>query len=262
MEKFFEGKVAVVTGGGRGIGEYIARDLAKTGCRVALVARSTGEIEKVEEGIRAGGGEALCVPGDVRDPSTALLACRTAVEKFGRLDIIVNCAGVFIPTEARKFSPEAYRDVIETNLLGTIYFCQAAVEHMVPRRFGRVVNISSLAGKMTFAQSAAYSASKFAVIAYSDRLRSELHKTGIKVTTVMPGFIDTAMLDKFRKSVPNDLYLRATKVVPEKVSGVVVAAIPKGKPDVYITGWDTLMVRFVTRAPRLADVFARLIGIG
>jgi hypothetical protein len=250
MAGYFDGRVAVVTGASRGIGALVAAGLAAKGCRTVLVARSAEALGRAAAGVARAGGESIAAPGDVREPETALLACRTAVERFGRLDVVVNCAGTFIPTGAAAFEPEPFREVIETNLLGTIYFCQAALAHMTPAGHGRIVNVSSLAGKLTFSQSAAYSASKFAVIAYSDRLRQELHGTGVKVSTVMPGFTDTEMLDKFRAGLKNDLYLRATTIAPARVSRAILDAIPRGKADVYVTLWDAVVSRVAVRAPR------------
>jgi 3-oxoacyl-[acyl-carrier protein] reductase len=186
-----KGRVAVVTGGTRGIGLATSRMLAACGGAVVVAARRTADVERVAAELGTGtGGRALGVTCDVRRADECERLVATAVEAFGRLDILVNNAGlgVFAPVETMR--PEDWHRQIETNLDGIFYCCRAALPHL-KRQEGWIINIGSLAGKNPFAGGAAYNATKFGLLGFSEALMLEVRYAGVRVSCVMPGSVAT-----------------------------------------------------------------------
>ena len=189
----FTGKVAVVTGGSRGIGFAVARTLLEEGARVAITATSDATLAKARaelEGI-AEPASILALKADVTQPAEVDQAIETVVRQFGGLDILVNNAGVGLFRKVADLSVEEWRTIIETNLSGVFYCCRAALPHLRVRGGGWIVNVSSLAAKHPFAEAAAYCASKAGLNAFSDALMQEVRYDGIRVACVMPGSVRT-----------------------------------------------------------------------
>jgi NAD(P)-dependent dehydrogenase (short-subunit alcohol dehydrogenase family) len=189
------GRVALVTGGGRGIGRAIALALAAEGARVAVTARSAAEIDAVAAEIRGGGGDALAVPLDVADPAAVRDAFATVGARLGPVDVLVNNAGIGRSALTWKTDDEVWRTTIETNLSGTFYCMREALGPMVERGWGRVVNVASVAGKVGAPYIGAYSASKHAVIGLTRSAALEVATYGVTVNAVCPGYVDTPMTD-------------------------------------------------------------------
>jgi 3-oxoacyl-[acyl-carrier protein] reductase len=180
-------RVAVVTGGTRGIGLATARMLVHAGSAVVVAARSERDVERVADEL---GPRALGVACDVRRVDECERLMARTVERFGRLDILINNAGlgVFAPVEA--MSLDDWHRQIETNLDGVFYCCRAALPHL-KRAGGWIINIGSLAGKNAFAGGAAYNASKFGLLGFSEALMLEVRHDGVRVSCVMPGSVAT-----------------------------------------------------------------------
>jgi 3-oxoacyl-[acyl-carrier protein] reductase len=183
---FLEGKVALVTGGSRGIGRGIAAALAAEGATVVLTARSEAAAVKAAKEI---GGSTLGFACDVRSQEQVEQLFRRIDESAGGPDILVNNAGVGLFGPVAEMDPEAWRTVIETNLNGPFY--REAVPRMRKRGGGYILNISSLAGKNPFANGAAYNASKFGLNGFSEALMMEVRYDGIRVSYLMPGSVAT-----------------------------------------------------------------------
>jgi 3-oxoacyl-[acyl-carrier protein] reductase len=181
------GKVAVVTGGTRGIGLATARMLVETGAAVVVAARTSKDVKRAADGL---GTHALGVPCDVRQVEACEALMSRAVEAFGRLDILINNAGlgVFVPVESMTL--EDWHRQIETNLSGVFYCCRSALPYL-KRQGGWIINIGSLAGKNPFAGGAAYNASKFGLLGFSEALMLEVRHDGVRVCCVMPGSVAT-----------------------------------------------------------------------
>jgi NAD(P)-dependent dehydrogenase (short-subunit alcohol dehydrogenase family) len=185
------GKVAVVTGAGRGIGRAIAAGLAGAGARVGLFARTAGELADVQQAIEQAGGEALAVAGSVVDPEDLLALVAAVDERWGRLDVLVNNAGISpIFQRAEEIDDDEWRRIIEVNLSGSFYCCRAAFALMA-RTGGSIVNVSSVAGTTGAERLAAYSASKGGLELLTRTLAIEWASRGIRVNAVAPGFIET-----------------------------------------------------------------------
>jgi 3-oxoacyl-[acyl-carrier protein] reductase len=182
---FLQGKVALVTGGNRGIGRGIAEALAAEDATVVLTARSEAAAGQAAQEI---GGSTLGFACDVRSQEQVEQLFRRIDESAGGPDILVNNAGVGVFGPVATMDPEAWRTVIETNLNGPFYCCREAVPRMRPRGGGYILNISSLAGKNPFANGAAYNASKFGLNGFSEALMMEVRYDGIRVSYLMPGF--------------------------------------------------------------------------
>ena len=193
-----QGKTAIVTGGGRGIGEGIARVLAREGANVVAMGRHADEVDSVSRKIEAEGGHALPVVADVTDwPSLEAMARRT-VDRFGGIDILVNNAGIEGPPRLLEDLPvEQWDEVLGVNLKGVFLCCKAVLPAMSARGRGRIVNIGSIAGRrMTFFGSADYTVSKYGVEGLTQHLAWELADRRITVNSVCPGGVLTPLMEE------------------------------------------------------------------
>lgn len=191
MSRTLEGKVALVTGASSGIGEGTALSLAKAGATLALSARRADRLEALVAKIEALGGKAIALPGDMTVEADAVAAVEDTVARLGRIDILINSAGVMQAGGIEGADLDEYRRVVAINLFGTVYTCRAALPHMIAQGSGDIVTISSLAGRKGGPMTNAYSASKHAVNSMTDALRQEVGGKGIRVSILMPGATET-----------------------------------------------------------------------
>lgn len=233
-----EGQVALVTGGSRGIGRAIARRLASVGSHVFVnFVRDADAAEETVRLIRADGGRAEAAAFDVADPSAAAAGVEGVIGRAGRLDILVNNAGMTIDGLVLRFSPEDWDTVMAVNARGVFNCTRAAAKGMMRARYGRIVNLSSVAGEMGNAGQAAYAAAKAGVIGFTKSVARELASRGITVNAVAPGLIETDMAAHLPEARRTE-YLKLIPVgrlgTAEEVAGVVefLARRESG----YITG--------------------------
>jgi 3-oxoacyl-[acyl-carrier protein] reductase len=191
MDRFLEGKFAVVTGGTRGIGRAIAEALLASGAGVAICGRTEESVKKAVSELGAGGGRVTGRRADVSNPKDAAALFRHVDEQFGDLDILVNNAGVGNFASVADTSVEDWRGTIGTNLDGVFYCCHEAIPRFKKRGGGFVINIGSLAGKNPFAGGASYNASKFGLIGFSEAMMLDHRYENVRVSCVMPGSVDT-----------------------------------------------------------------------
>ncbi len=188
-----QGKVAVITGAGRGIGRAVALRFASEGANVVLAARSADEIERVAEEIAELSGSAIAVPTDVVSESDVKRLIDTAESRFGEVDILVNNAGVMVLRPLAEMSVEEWERVMDTNVLGVFLCSRAVLPSMMRRKTGRIINIGSMAGRRGYADQGAYSASKHALYGLSKVLAIEGQPYGIRVNVVSPGGVHTEL---------------------------------------------------------------------
>jgi NAD(P)-dependent dehydrogenase (short-subunit alcohol dehydrogenase family) len=216
------GKIAVVTGGSRGIGLSIAAALLARGASVAITGRDEAHLEEARAQLAKDAGDRIhAVRADVRDADDAAGAIGAAVERFGGLDVLVNNAGVGVFAAVADMDVAQWHDVIETNLSGVFFCCHAAIPHLRARGGGWIINISSLAGKNAFTSGAAYCASKAGLNAFSEALMQEVRYDNIRVSYVMPGSVATGFARGTSPSGPAEDW----KLAPDDVAQVVVDLI-------------------------------------
>ncbi len=213
------GKVALVTGGGRGIGRGIALELTRAGARVAVAARTRGQVEATAA--EAGG---LAIEADVSDRSDVERMIAEVEKELGPLDILVNNAGIALEEEsAWELEPEDWWHVFEVNMLGVYLCCRAAIPGMIARGGGRIVNVASGAAYLPGSRSTAYSASKAAVHRFSETLAPQLEPHGIPVFSISPGLVRTEMTaDSFGDDAP---------WTPPELAPRLVRALASGRLD-------------------------------
>ena len=191
-----EGKVALVTGGSQGIGESIAKALGVAGAHVVVAARGEEKAATVAEAIAAAGGKAEALRLDVGDPASVSAAFKAVVEKHGKLDVLVNNAGITDDGLILRMSKESWDRVIATDLTGVFLCAQEAAKVMLKKRVpGRIVNITSVVGLMGNAGQTNYAAAKAGVVGFTKALAREIGSRGITVNAVAPGYIETSMTD-------------------------------------------------------------------
>ncbi len=191
-----ENRIALVTGAGRGIGRAIALEFSRRGAAVAVNYNKSAEAaEALVAEIKAAGGKAASFQADVSDLARAQDLVKSAVEAFGDLHILVNNAGITRDTLIMLMSEEDWDAVISTNLKSTFNCSKAAVKHMLRKRYGRIINIASVAGQMGNPGQTNYSASKAGQIGFTKSLAREVASRNITVNAVAPGFVDTEILD-------------------------------------------------------------------
>jgi 3-oxoacyl-[acyl-carrier protein] reductase len=233
----FEGRVSIVTGASQGIGEAIARDLAGEGAAVVLVDVQLEKLEAVRRSIADDGGKAEFHQVDVADAAAVERAVAAVVAAHGRIDHLVNNAGITRDGLLMRMKEEDWDAVLRVNLKGTFNFSKAVIRTMISARYGRIVNIASVAGLMGNAGQANYAASKAGVIALARSLAREVGARGITVNAVAPGFIATAMTDV----LPEEVKQAYLEIIPLKKFGLPkdVASAVKfllSEEASYITG--------------------------
>ena len=234
----FDNQVAIVTGAGRGIGHAIAVRLALEGARVASVSRTEGNAKKTADEINASRADAAkAYAVDVSDHAAVQEVGAQILEDFGRIDILINNAGVTRDGLAMRMPLEDWDTVINTNLRGAFNFTQSIIRSMIKQRSGRIINISSVIGLTGNAGQTNYAASKAGLLGFTKSLARELARRGITVNAVAPGFITTDMTaglsDEIKKTIQAQIPLGKTGTPEDIASAVAFLASTEAS---YITG--------------------------
>jgi NADP-dependent 3-hydroxy acid dehydrogenase YdfG len=209
MADSLEGTVALVTGASSGIGEATARELAGKGATVSIVARRKDRLEKLATEIEAAGGRALPIEADVSDHEQAAAAVERTVSELGRLDTLVNNAGVMLLGPIVDAPLEEWERMIAVNVKGLLYCTHAGLPHLLkaaeddPRRVADVVNVSSVAGRRASRNAGVYNLTKFGIGAFSESLRQEVTARHVRVSLVEPGAVITELRDHLRPEIRN-----------------------------------------------------------
>ena len=242
-----DGRTAIVTGGGRGLGEYMAKGLAEAGASVVLCSRKLDALEEVREEIERAGGRALAVPCDVSDPEDVERAVAAAVEAYGAVDILVNNSGATWGAPAEDMPTEKFDQVMAVNVRGVFLMSQAVGRRMIERgEGGRIINVASVAaykgGRPGVMQTVGYTASKGAVVSMTRDLAGSWSNHGITVNAIAPGWFPTKMsrgiLEKAGEQILASIPLRRYGG-PEDIAGV--ALFLASDASAYMTG-QTILV--------------------
>ena len=206
MAGALEGQVAVVTGGGRGIGRACAIELAREGASVIVNYVSNADTaEATRDVIHEFGGTVILVKANVSDPDEASDVVETAVEELGKIDILVNNAGINRDRTIARLSVEEWDEVIKTDLSSMFYCTRAAVPHMREANYGRIINMSSVIGQMGNVGQANYAAAKAGMIAFTKTAAKELARNNITVNAVCPGFVSTDMVTALSDEIQDNI---------------------------------------------------------
>ena len=266
----FAGKSVLITGGSRGLGLVMARELAAQGARLTLVARDEAELNRAADDIqtRQPFAEVLPAPADIRARYQAERAIAMAVERFGGIDVLINNAGVIQVGPIDHMKIADYEDAMLTHFWGPLYMMLAAIPHMRRQNAGRIVNISSIGGKISVPHLVPYSASKFALAGLSEGLRAELARHNIVVTSVYPGLMRTGspVNAMFKGQRPQEYAwfaisdsLPLASISPERAARQIIRACRYGDAELIITVQAKMAVLAQTLAPELfADVMATI----
>lgn len=244
-----DGKVAIVTGASEGIGAALAAGLRERGATLSLVARSEDKLRQV------GGKDALLTAGDLLDPATRACAVERTIDRFGRIDVLINNAGAGLYAPSHVTPIDEVRRLWELNFFAPLDLIQRSVVFMKQQRSGVIVNVGSIAGKMTLPWFTLYSASKYAIGSLTDGLRMELRAHGIHTLTVCPGYVNTRFQENVLLGRPPELASPARRwaISPEKCAVDIIHGIEKGKRTIVTPASGWLLIALERLFPALVD---------
>ncbi len=245
------GAVAIVTGASSGIGRATAVALAENGAHVALAARTESALDQVADEIRLLEREVLVVPTDVTDRDQVDHLVEETLARWGRVDVLVANAGAYVRSPVRELPVAEVQRSMAVNFYGALYAVLAVQPHMLARSSGHIVLMSSLDGKKGLPRDAPYVVAKFALAGYGEVLRQELHDSGVRVTTVFPGRVDTPLIDTL------DVPSVSAKIPARAVAHAIVNAIRRPRPEVIIPFEGRAFHLVNAISPRLGDWIVR-----
>jgi short-subunit dehydrogenase len=262
------GRVVLITGGSRGLGLVLARELARKGARLALLARDPHELERARVELVARGASVLALPADVRDGDAVLRAVRETEATFGAVDVLVNNAGVIQVGPFAHMADADFEESLDVHFWGPLRAIRAVLPGMRRRGGGRIVNVASVGGKVAVPHLVPYCAGKFALVALSDGLRAELAQDGVRVTTVAPGLMRTGSHVKASFKGDHRREFRwfaagasapALAVSAEHAARAIVRAIERGSRSLTIGAPARLAIAAEALAPGLAGCTAAFV---
>ena len=254
----FRNKVVLVTGASSGIGRETTLAFAAAGSNVVLVARRPKALAEVAARARKLGATVMVAPADVTKPAEVAATFRKAVKRFGHVDIVVNNAGVLIPSEVAAMKGADLQAMLNVNLFGALYVMQQAVKLMRSQGRGHIVNVASLAGRRGFSPLGGYCATKFALIGLTEALRTELVGERIHVSIVLPGVVDTPMASSANKNSEHGGYWpQALNMPPSWVVWSVFLAIRFRLTEIAVPPGSALLEKLGALAPGTTDTLLR-----
>ena len=248
------GRTAIVTGASTGIGKETARQLVERGASVVLASRHREKLEAVAEELAPLPGATLVVPTDVTERLAVEALARRTVEVFGSIDILINNAGSGLFAPISGGSLENARRLFDVNFWGAVHAVQATAPYMQVQRRGHIVNVSSVAGWVAPPHMGMYAATKFALRAMSDSLRTELSGSGVRVSTIYPGLTQTSFTENMLQEAPAPAFPPLVRwTTPEAVGRRILQAIRWGWRDVFVSPEDIAAAGLNVVAPQLVD---------
>lgn len=254
----FAGQVIFVTGAASGIGRATAEALGRAGAQVVAADIDTAGVEQTVAAIQAAGGRAKAIPLDVVDAARVTNAVEAVVGQYGHLDMAFNIAGIAVVGELRDVTNADWRRLVDTNILGLIHSASAAYQVMRRQGNGQIVNMASLAGLASLPALAAYSATKAAVVSYSELLRAEAAAFGVSVTTLCPGFIESPIYE--RSAARGLRQERVRELVPfpimptDQAVRIILSAVAQRRGLVVFPGHARVLWAAVRLFPGLSSV--------
>ena len=254
-----KGKFVLLTGGSRGIGSIIAEALAKRGAHLALAARSVEGLNSVAEHLQSFGIQTMVVPVDLSQTSEQQKLVKNVLEGFGRIDILINNAGLETEGAYLGLSWEEIQKTVEVNLLAPMSLTYQVLPHMLERKEGHIVNIASVAAKIGAPFAATYSGTKAGLAEWTRGLRLELKGTGVHFSTVLPGYInEVGMFAKFHLKSPGLL----GSASPYQVANAVLKAIEKEKLELFVNSSPVRLLNVACEiSPTLGDWLKKVLGV-
>jgi len=254
----FDDRTVLITGASSGIGREAALAFAAAGANVVLAARRAETLAKVATAARRQGVRALAVATDVTRPKSVEACFRKAVARFGRIDVVVNNAGVMIPAEVLDIRAADLQRMMDVNLFGALSVMQSAVKLMRAQGGGHIVNIASLAGRRGFSPLGGYSATKFALVGLTEALRTELQGEPVHVSLILPGVVETPMVEEaLARPQTAGLWPRQLNMPPSWVVWAIFAAVRFRLTEVAVPPGGALLGKLASLAPGTTDAFLR-----
>jgi NAD(P)-dependent dehydrogenase (short-subunit alcohol dehydrogenase family) len=256
------GEVAVVTGASRGLGLLLARELARQGCPLVICARDPAELGRAAGQLREAGADVTAVACDVTDEATPSRLVQAALERHGRLDIVISNAGIIQVGPVRAASPEHFETALDTMALAPARLALAALPVMRGQRHGRIVTIASIGGKLSVPHLLPYSTAKFAAVGFSEGLRAELGRGPVMVTTVVPGLMRTGshLQARFTGQAGKEFTwfalgasLPLVSMDAERAARQIIGAVRQRRAEVILTPAAQLISRIAGLAPGLTS---------
>ena len=252
----FGNAIAVVTGATGGIGRTTALAFASHGASLALLSRNRDRLNSLADEIREKyHRESLILSVDVRSSSEIQAGIERVVDRHGRIDYLVNSAGIIAYKPFLELSHEEFHEMMAVNYFGTVACIRAVLPAMLRQGTGHVVNIASTAGRRGFPMETGYCGSKFAVMGFSEALRMELHGTGVGISVISPGIVDTSMARNFL-NLPG-IRQEVQPLSPDQIASWVLKVITEKRPEVILPFSTRMVIRLNSMAPRIADWIIR-----
>ncbi|MEW6077603.1 MAG: SDR family oxidoreductase [Thermodesulfobacteriota bacterium] len=261
----FNGKTAIVTGAGSGIGRSLAEELARRGAHVVISDISPDRVQAVTAGILQSGGKATALTLDVSQYEAVKKMIEDTVAAHGRIDYIFNNAGIAVGGPAKEFAIDDWRRVIDINLYGVVYGASVAFPIMARQGFGHIINTASIEGLVPFPGTSSYVASKHGVVGLSTSLRIEGADLGVRVSVVCPGYIKTAIFtdskmikvnrEKLMKSLPDWV-----GITPDECAKVILAGVERNQAFIVVTLFAKILWRLNRLSPALVMWLMKLVN--
>lgn len=259
---FYQGKVAIITGGASGIGAAIAKHIARSGARVVLADRQVALAETIAASIRANGGDAVATELDVRDLASMKRVVADTVARWGGVHLFFNNAGIGVGGEAAAYEAQDWDDTFDVNLRGVAYGIQAVYPVMIQQGTGHIINTASVAGLLPSPLHVAYSATKHAVVGLSKALRVEAKHLGVSVSVLCPGVIRTSILtggkygrintEGLTEKKLNEFWERLRPMDADVFARKVAAAVARNQPIIVVPAWWKILWSLDRLSPTLS----------
>jgi len=248
-------RVCIVTGASSGIGRATALALSAQGMRVALASRTEANLESVAQECRGPGAEVIVTPCDVASPAECERVIQATLDRWGRIDVLVACAGVYVRAHAKDLTIEHLERSLAVNFYGTVHYVLGVLPHMLRQGDGHIILVTSMDAKKGLPLDGPYVAAKAAASGLAECMRQDLRGTGVHITTVFPARVDTPLIGSLR--VP----AISAKIPPEAVAAAIIKALRTRPPEVILPFQARLLHYVNTCSPRLGDWFVRVLHL-